>query len=68
MQCDNLDETFEQSWDRYKFAIITYATAFRSKSQDLKRALREDGKHVTYTTNLSFIFSHLCTTIMFPRL
>ena len=38
------------------------------KSQDLKRALREDGKHVTYSTNYSFGFSHLCTTIMFPRL
>ena len=44
MQKDNLDETFDQSWSKYKFAIIAYATASKSKSRDLKRALREDGK------------------------
>ena len=44
MQKDDLEETFEHSWAKYKLAIIAYATASRSKSQDLKRALREDGK------------------------
>lgn len=44
MQKDTLDEVFDQSWGKYKSAIIAYATASRSKSQDLKRALREDGK------------------------
>lgn len=44
MQNESLDEVFDQSWCKYKFAVIAYATASRSKSQDLKRALREDGE------------------------
>ena len=44
MQSENLDEIFQSSWERYKFAITCYANASKSKSQDLKRALREDGK------------------------
>ena len=63
MQKEDLEETFEQSWAKYKSAIISYATASRSKSQDLKRALREDGKFLcgdkTYTTLLYVTFAHL---------
>ena len=44
MQSDDLESRFESTWEKYVLAISAYANASRSKSQDLKRALREDGK------------------------
>ena len=44
MQSDSLASVFEDSWEKYRAAIVSYSSASRSKSQDLKRALREDGK------------------------
>ena len=57
------EKRFEQSWAKYKLAIIAYATASRRKSQDLKRALRENGKFLcrdtTYITLLCVTFACL---------
>ena len=41
MQNDNLEGAFESSWSKYSIAIIAYANASRTKSKDLKHALRE---------------------------
>ena len=44
MKFETLEEKFESEWGKYQLAIAAYAAASKSKSQDLKRALRDDGE------------------------
>ena len=56
MQSDDLESQFESMWEKYVLAISAYANASRSKSQDLKRALREDGKFLIFDAISDYIF------------
>jgi len=46
LQVEGQLRTFEESWDRYCSAVVEYAQASKSKSKDLKNALRDwDGEY-----------------------
>ena len=48
MQVDRVEETFMDLWGQYSQAIVNYAEATKTKSRELKHALREEDCEGTY--------------------
>ena len=42
MQMEKMEEKFMEGWRQYSHAIIRYAEATKTKSKELKHALREE--------------------------
>ena len=70
MRCNTLEERFEAEWERYQLAITAYAATSKSKSQDLKRALRDDGHLLLLFFAICYVNLYLlleCTSLKVMR-